>query len=203
MRTIIEASCLDQKLTVVNEPLVASGGKHEDFIVFSFCEKWDGFEKVGVFYRDGKKSVEPYYSNVDSSNMCEIPYEVIALPGTICFGVFGVLGDVVRTSSMIRYKVENGAITSNLEPSEPTPTIWEQLLNSYANVLKEVEVSNNAQAEFIANANKSVLNCNKATDECYSAIAQLNYSASDLDGGNPSTDEVIEDENDSDGGTPF
>ena len=202
MRTIIEVECIDQTLTAVNEPLIASGGKHEDFVVFSFCEKWDGFEKVAVFYRDEKGAV-PYYSEIDGTNMCEVPYEVISKSGRILFGVFGVLGEVVRTSSLIKYKVNDGAITSDLEPTDPSPAIWEQLLSSYANVLKAVKESNDAQAEFINDANKAVVSCNEAADTCYVAIAQLNYTASDLDGGDPGTEEVMEDANDSDGGTPY
>lgn len=202
MRTIIEAKCVDQTLTPVNEPLIASGGKHEDFVVFTFCEKWDGFEKVAVFYREEKSAV-PYYSMIDGTNMCEVPHEVISKPGRILFGVFGVLGEVVRTSSLIKYKISDGAITSDLEPTDPSPTIWEQLLSSYDNVLKEVEASNAAQAAFIGDANRAVIRCDTATDECYAAIAQLNYIASDLDGGDPGTEEVFDDSNDADGGTPY
>lgn len=202
MRTIIEAKCLDQALTTISEPLIASGGKHEDFVNFTFCEKWDGFKKVGVFYRE-EKNITPYYSEIDASNLCEIPYEVISTPGTFLFGVFGVLGDVVRTSNMLKYKVSNGAITSELQPSEPSDTVWEQLLKSYTDVLMAVEESNNKQAEFIGEANRAVKSCNDAANECYSAIAQLNYTASDLDGGDPGTEEVTSDANDMDGGTPY
>ena len=75
MRTIIEVQCTDQVLEAVTEPIVASGGMHETFVVFSFCSLWDGLEKTAVFYKEGKK-VDPYFVMLDSSNMCEVPHEV-------------------------------------------------------------------------------------------------------------------------------
>lgn len=202
MRTIIEVQCTDQVLEVLNDPVVASGGRHEDFILYSFCSQWDGFTKTGVFYREGKSTV-PYYSPLTNENLCEIPHEITEGSGTIYFGVFGVLGDVVRTSAMMKYKVKEGAITEALQPTDPTPGIWEQLLKSYSDVLDAVEESNEDQRQFINEANKSVDKCHEAANECYVAIAQLNYTATDLDGGDPSTEEVSTDVNDIEGGSPY
>lgn len=202
VRTFIEVSCTDQDIKVINNPVVASGGLHENFILFDFCEKWNGLTMTGVFYRDGKK-IEPFYSVVDGSNICEVPHEVTDTPGIMYFGVFGVLNDVVKTSKIVPYKVQQGAITTDLVPTDPTPEIWEQVLSEYNKFLKEVATANQAQQEFISNANRVLDNCTSATDECYNAIAILNHQAIDLDGGDPSTEEIAEDQNNIDGGTPY
>lgn len=200
MKTIIEVNCVDQDLEFVTQPLVASGGFHEDFVKFTFCSLWDGFEKTAVFYRDIRK---PYYMMVDEMGMCEIPYEVLSSAGTLYMGVFGVLRDVTRTSKILRYQIKNGAVTTGLVPTEPTPDIWQQLLQAYDTILDKVEESNEDQRAFIAEANKAVVDCNLMTEECRVAIANLNYTASDLDGGDPSTEEVVEDQNDVNGGSPY
>lgn len=200
VRTLIEVCCEDQDLVVTNAPLIASGGIHENYVLFTFCSLWDGFSKTAVFYKNVK---EPYYVTLDSSNMCEIPHEVTDSKGTMYFGVFGVLGDITRTSKMVRYQVKQGAISSEYTPADPTPDMWEQLLSAYNDVLAKVEESNQDQQAFIGEANKAVIDCNIAANGCYEAIALLNYRASDLDGGDPTIDEIVEDENNVDGGTPY
>lgn len=128
MRTIINVECIDQDMIVTNSPVIASGGVHENFIAFKFCSKWDGFTKTAVFYRNEK---EKYHALVDDDNMCEVPQEVTNAEGTMYFGVFGVSGEVTRTSKVLKYKIKQGAITEDLKPSEPTPDIFQQILSEY------------------------------------------------------------------------
>ena len=125
MDTVIKIKCIDQALTLINSPVIASGGLNENKLECEFCEKWDGFSKTAVFYQD-KKNV--YYSVLDENDTCIIPKEATASKGTMCFGIFGSKGDVTRTSEILRYKIDEGAITEDLKPSDPTPDIYEQLL---------------------------------------------------------------------------
>ena len=152
MKTIVKAQCQDQDLKLTEEPLIASGGVHENFIEFNFCEKWNGFSKTAVFYRDAKK-VTPYYSVIDSSNMCEVPFEVTENEGTMYFGVFGVLDDITRTTKVEAYKIKKGAITTELVPSEPSPDIWEQLMAQHTEILEAVEGVKASQQEFMNKTN--------------------------------------------------
>lgn len=126
MKTILNVECMDQELIVTNSPVIASGGVHENFIAFNFCEKWDGFGKTAVFYRNENNK---YYSVVDVDGMCEIPHEVTANEGTMYFGVFGELNGITKTSNILKYKVKQGAILVISE--EPTPDIYQQLLSAY------------------------------------------------------------------------
>jgi hypothetical protein len=129
-KTTIHVSCIDQRLAIISPPAIASGGKNEDMVEFEFCPLWAGFAKTAVFYRH--KS-DPYHAIV-TDDKCIIPWEVLQTDGFVYFGVFGVKGDITRTSEVIRYRVTAGAITEGTKPSDPTPDIYEQLLGKMSNV---------------------------------------------------------------------
>lgn len=138
MKTIINVECMDQELVITNSPLIASGGVHENFIAFKFCEKWDGFGKTAVFYRNEK---ERYYSVLDFDDVCEVPHEVTDYEGAMYFGVYGEAGEVTKTSKVLKYKINKGAMTTLLKPSEePTPEIFQQLLSAYGQTNEALEM---------------------------------------------------------------
>lgn len=136
MRTVINAECIDQDLIIMNAPVIASGGEHENFIEFNFCSKWDGHLKTAVFYRNIK---DVYYSVLDENDVCEIPHEVTDTEGTMFFGVFGVLDDIRRTSKVVKYKIKNGVISADMKPSEPSVDIYMQILSGYNNHLTRID----------------------------------------------------------------
>ena len=123
--SVIKVQCIDQTLTIINLPVIASGGILEDYLEFTFCPQWDGYTKTAVFWQD-KEHV--YYALVNEDNTCTIPKEVIANKGTLFFGVFGVKDDTRRTSEVLRYQILEGVITENLHPTNPTPDIYTQIL---------------------------------------------------------------------------
>jgi hypothetical protein len=129
-KTIIRVTCVDQRLVISSGPVIASGGLNEDKIVFDFCPLWNDFVKTAIFYRD-KGQV---YHAVLVDNTCLIPWEVTASEGEMYFGVFGVKGDITRTSEILRYKITAGAITEGAEPSDPTPDIYAQILEAFRQV---------------------------------------------------------------------
>lgn len=129
--TIIKANCLDQRLILSSTPLIASGGVNENIAEFDFCPLWDGFSKTAIFYRD---ETEKYYAIIDSENKCVIPWEVLQSDGKLFFGVYGVKGDVRRTTEILGYKIKLGAFDKKLKPSEPTPDIYSQYVNKIAAV---------------------------------------------------------------------
>lgn len=124
-KTIVRVACIDQRLILASTPKIASGGRNEDRVIFEFCSLWTGFEKVAVFYRDPE---HVYTMVIDTENSCIIPHEVLKDEGEFFFGVFGVNGDVTRTSEILKYRVEKGAITEAAEIPDPTPELYEQLL---------------------------------------------------------------------------
>lgn len=130
--SIIKVNCVDQTLVFENTPVIASGGLREDFVAFSFCPLWAGYYKTAVFWRDVTTA---YHMALDETNSCEIPPEVLAKEGIIHFGVFGVnnAGDR-RTSNVLHYNIELGAITEGTQPSDPTPELYDQLLAAVASL---------------------------------------------------------------------
>ena len=118
-----------QKLIKVECPKIASGDKNVDYLRVEFCPNWDGFAKTAVFYRNER---EVYYAVMDNNNECVIPWEVLQNEGFLYLGVFGSKGDTRKTSEVISYKIDKGAIVDDLKPSDPTPDIYDQILSNIA-----------------------------------------------------------------------
>lgn len=125
--TLVKAQVIDQSLQITSKPKIASGGVDETIIEWAFCELWEGFTKTAIFCMNENA---PYYALISDDNLCTIPHEAVATDGVLNFGVFGADPDgVVRTSEIARYKIVKGAITEGLQPSDPTPEFWEQMLS--------------------------------------------------------------------------
>lgn len=121
----IKVICIDQTLAFENTPVIASGGR-EDYVSFTFCEKWEGYSRTAVFWRN---EADAYHVLMGTENTCQIPPEVTGDEGVIFFGVFGVNGEAKqRTSNVLTYRIEKGAITVASAPSDPTPGFYTQLL---------------------------------------------------------------------------
>lgn len=124
--TWIKIRCEDQTLKATQSPSIASGGIKADAIEFEFDELWTGFAKTAVFYRSER--IVYHVAIVDDK--CIVPSEVLRMPGYFCIGVMGVKDGVTRTTNVLSYRVEVGAITEGVKPPEPTPSIYESILAS-------------------------------------------------------------------------
>ena len=159
--SLIQVKCTDQVLKIIDAPVVASGGKNEVKVEFDFCEKWEGFAKTAVFYRDEENI---YYAILDSDDTCIVPWEVCYEDGAFRFSVFGEKGDVRRTSTEVRYKVKKGAIAVDMKPSDPTPDVYDQIMEAVARIEKAQAVDPTlTEAGHAADA--------KATGDAIKAIA--------------------------------
>ena len=123
--TTIRVSCTDQVMRLVERPTLASGGVNEAVVKFDFCEKWDGFAKTAVFYRDE----EQLYPMLLENDSCFIPWEVYSTPGTFYFTVFGVKEEIRKTANTLRYKATKGIPDGEMIPSEPTQEMYEQIID--------------------------------------------------------------------------
>lgn len=142
----------DQQLALNQSPLVAAGGVKENYVNFTFSSEWTGFGKTAVFYRDENNV---YYSLVDNNNRALVPWEVMTDPGRLFIGVFGIKDDIVLTSEVLSYKVEKGAITTDLNPGEPTPDVYDQLIEA-VNLFNETVVSAEAAIDDLTEAFNAV-----------------------------------------------
>lgn len=135
MSTIL-VKCQDQVLAFENTPLIASGDVGVDFVQFDFCSLWDGYKRTAVFWRNEK---DVYHVNLDDEDRCEIPPEVLQDGGLIYFGAFGVnAAGQQRTSKVLTYRIEQGAITTDTKPSDPTPDIYTQIMQEFLNFEAEI-----------------------------------------------------------------
>ena len=121
----LKVSVVDQVLKTTEAPIIASGGINEVKVIFTFCEKWDGFIKTALFYRDTESI---YYAVLDDNDTCVLPWEVCAEDGTFYFSVIGEKEDTRRTSTVARYKVGKGVNAEEMMPSEPTPEVYDQII---------------------------------------------------------------------------
>lgn len=139
--TLIKAKITDQTLEFTLKPMVASGGVNEDVIEFEFDELWDGFDALAVFYRS-KRDV--FHKKI-VDNKCTVPSEVLRAQGVFYVGVMGVKDNVTRTTNVLRYELEHGAITVGVEPPEPTPSIYESIRTALGYTpVKDVQVAGNS-----------------------------------------------------------
>ena len=166
----IHVSCKDQLLKITKAPVVASGGLNEVSVVFDFCEKWDGFVKTALFYRDAENV---YYAVLDDNDTCVVPWEVCYEDGYFFFSVFGEKGDTRRTSTKTRYRVVEGAITEGAMPSEPTPEAYDQIVAMFAEA-KELYKSLPEAAD---KANAAAANAESAKTAANEAAMRANNSA--------------------------
>jgi hypothetical protein len=137
-------------------------------VVFSFCEKWKGFAKTALFYREPENI---YYAVLDSNDTCVVPWEVCYEEGTFFFGVFGERDNTRRTSSTVRYKVKNGAITSEMLPSDPTPAVYDQIMAMLAKAKED-------QDTFLTEAGKVIDLTHQATTAANNATEIANIATS-------------------------
>ncbi|MBR5199247.1 MAG: hypothetical protein IKW20_05400 [Bacteroidales bacterium] len=159
----IHVSCKDQVLKITEAPIIASGGVNETRVVFTFCEKWDGFVKTAVFYVDAD---DPKGVILDENDTCVLPWEVCATNGSFYITVFGNKEDIRRTSSVIKYKVSKGVVVGETYPSDPTPEVYEQIVD----LLRENE---RMTQDFIAEAGASIEAANEATENANAVVQDL------------------------------
>ncbi len=163
-KTLIKVNCIDQRLFIASSPVIASGGRNENEVEFNFCALWDDYEKTAVFFRD--KSAVYHVPIVDDK--CVIPHEVIASEGWMYFGVFGVSGDIRRTSDVMKYHIAKGAITEGGLPTDPTSDVYKRYLDSLAKMEQAT-----ADVETAINAvNTAIEATNAATQEAKNAEAE-------------------------------
>lgn len=134
--SLIQINVVDQQLQFIEKPLIASGDVNTDAVQWTFDSTWNGYGKVAIFYQNQK---EVYHSIVDGANKSIIPKEVLREAKTLYIGVFGVKGDDVLTSQVLRYKIVEGAITKDTIPTDPSPDLWQQILDKFALVAPTLE----------------------------------------------------------------
>ena len=154
--TIINLMTSDQELIAVESPKLSSGDVNTDKIKVDFDDFWNDFSKTATFFKEGDKNI---YETLFIDNYAVVPHEVLDTDGNIYIGVRGINGTSIKTSTLLKYKVVKGAGLGT-ESSEPTETIYQQLLNDYKNVKP---IADNAKS--IADSAKTTADSAKTTAE--------------------------------------
>ena len=132
----ITAEVRERELRLTSIPMMPSGSRNHLRIRVTFDAEWDGTSKTLVAYRDLS---HPYHVPLGLDGTALIPHEVLAEQGVAYLGVFGIAGDQRITSTIVRYGVNEGAVTEGLQPSDPTPEMWEQLISAVNEVRQAAE----------------------------------------------------------------
>ena len=126
----LQASVNKTVLTISDVPKIASGSKNYVSVRFQFDSEWSSIQPVMVCYRDIKA---PFYNEIIGGT-AKIPHEVLRDPGPICIGVFGISGSTRITSTVCRIIIQQGAISQNIQQSDPSNDIWSQIMNQYQEI---------------------------------------------------------------------
>ena len=126
------------KIKVVNQrlylepPETAEGTREYLRAEFSFSEEWKGLTKT-AFFRGANGNT---YSQLLENDACTVPAEALAAPGRVGVSVSGTLGDTVITTDIKSFSLP--ATLSGGTPSDPEPTLWQEVLDKFEKV-SEVE----------------------------------------------------------------
>lgn len=164
---------VDQELHLIDMPTVSSGNIQADKVAFTFSSEWDGRTKTAIFFVDED---EPYYQLLDDKDTCIIPAEVLVDKARVHIGVFGVKDETILTSTILRYRIDKGAITTATEGV--TPELWDQILAKYNEIDQEIDELTEDQGAFLVAAQNVI-------QQAYDALSGLQYEIYDMDGGDP------------------
>ena len=141
----IKVSLYDQTAVFTETPDIFSGDIDVDTVKFTFDDSWNVYnKKTAIFYNDPKKSYPVF---LDDTNTAVIPSAVIDRGTKLYFGVIGTnSNNNVKTSSLLSYRIERGAISADVEIPPSSAEIWLQILLNYEIALKKLQdMSNNLE----------------------------------------------------------
>ena len=136
----IGVKCIDQTLAFTDMPVITTGDKNIDKIKFDFCDKWDGFIKVAVFFQ---QKGEFSYSLINEDGSCNIPNSILKLTGRIFIAVSGTnKNNQVRTTEIICYKIREGVADVDINdefPGQITEEEKEDVYNKMFELVNEMQ----------------------------------------------------------------
>lgn len=136
--SIIRVKCVDQDLRLEDAPVISAGGVNTDYLAVEFAgTEWDGYTKYAMFSRSAFLT---FRVPLDAQNQCRVPNTILAEPGSMRFGVYGVKGADRRTSVVLAYPIQEGAYVKAAETDTAAVTgLSEELI---ADIIAEVTAAN-------------------------------------------------------------
>ena len=125
--TIIKLKTVDQRLTFVQQPILASGDVGTVRVEYALDSFWSGYAASGTFYTLAHP--EDVYEAPLSGGSCKIPWEVLKEEGVLFIGLRGVDGSgQEKTAAPVRYRIEKGSPKGGNTTIEPSPDVYQQIL---------------------------------------------------------------------------
>lgn len=131
------------QLSVIDREPTTSGSSQVYDIEFAFSPDWDGFQKTAVFMAEDERRelVTTIDVLLDSTNRCKIPHEMFGVYGyTVTVGVYGVTENahILPTVVVDLTEVVRGVILGDVSTTEPTPSVYEQLLARLTSIDEQI-----------------------------------------------------------------
>ncbi len=122
---ILNFDVQNQKLALSDKPYIATDSREYLTAQFVFSDDWSGTEKTAIF-----KGAIGTYCKVLTGDSCTVPSEV--LYGNFSVSVFGTLSNMRITTNSICINAIKSGYTPGETPSEPTPSVYEQIMDKIA-----------------------------------------------------------------------
>lgn len=132
----IDFTLSHSSIKIINRPLVTSQSKN--YVKAHFEPLTDDWilPITAIFAADGKS----YTVLLDNNNTCTVPWEVLKHTGAVNVSAF--CGDL-HTANIAQFNVAQSGYIDGQTPSEPTPTVYEQILERYENKQDKLTAGNN------------------------------------------------------------
>ena len=128
--SVLNFTVTGQQLVRNDDLFIAASSREYLSTAFIFSQEWDDCTKTAVFR---KASDEAFSVFLDENNSCVVPWEVIACPH-FTVSVFGVCGDERITTNQVVVKVEVCGYGEGKTPEDPTPSVYEEIINKLDSV---------------------------------------------------------------------
>lgn len=133
--TTIKLKVIDKKLVIEEWPVITSNSVETVMASVTLDENWNNYS-LSLVFRNSSDRSSKIEQILDENNSCVVPHEVLS-PGWLEIGLLGLYTSQVNPSTWVHGRVREGAEQGNETAKEPTPNVYQQLLdliNSGGNV---------------------------------------------------------------------
>ena len=126
--TNIILTAKDQHLSVSSKPVLAAGDVNSVVLSVDFSKEWNDYTKSAVFFTSNNDTP---YEMILVNNECIVHKEVLAESGILYIGIRGVFNEKVKTSTLVKYRLKDGAPAGTGTEVEPTASAYQEILTAY------------------------------------------------------------------------
>ena len=172
---MLKISANDLKLYIENGDIITSGCVNTPMFSVKLSDEWSDFTVTAQFIGSG---TTVHVSGIESETEYAIPWECIADSGRLTVSLMGVKGDTVKTAAPVTVTVTDSTITEGSQPEEPTPTAYEQYINTVNNIVEGAEQSSNKVQSMLDSESSSEYPSVKAVREYVNTLSAVAASGS-------------------------